>query len=165
MLKNYKLNDVEMFNLLEKQCQGRAKAMISSLNVINQTYQQAKQILVNAFADEMPQKYALMKEITELKFTWGSDDPFIYYSKFKKIIDTVKEISMDLDTVLLYFIWKGLPCKFQDILVSITNKSYPNLVEVTSKFLEACNRYETQVNQDQKKTKVTSFATSLKQST
>ena len=55
---------IEMFSLLEKQCQGRAKAMISSLYVINQTYQQAKRILVNAFAGEMPQTSALMREIT-----------------------------------------------------------------------------------------------------
>ena len=41
LLNSYKLNSIELFNLLEKQCQGKAKAMISSLPVVNQTYEQA----------------------------------------------------------------------------------------------------------------------------
>ena len=161
LLQSYELNDVEMFNLLERQCQGRAKAMISSLHVIKQTYAQAKQILISSFAEEMPQKYSLIKELTELKFKWGNDDPFIYYAQFKKIIDSVKDINIDLDTILLYFIWNGLPSKFQDILVAITNKSYPNLSEVTLKFLEASNRYLTQVQNEPSKSRVTSLASSL----
>ena len=165
LLKQYKLNDVEMFNLLDRQCNGRAKAMITSLNIVNQTYQKAKDILTRAFSDEMPQKYGLIRELSELRFIWGCDDPFIFYSKIKKIVNTFKEVKIDLDTMLLYFIWKGLPCKFQDIIVSITNKSHPNLNEVLDRFLEASNRYLTQIDQAPKTEKnVASFATSLKSS-
>ena len=161
----YNLNDTERFNLLERQCKGRAKAMISSLNVVNQTYTLAKQILIDAFDNELPQKFVFIRELSELNFKYGKDDPFIYYSKFKKLIDSVKDNNVDLDTFLLYFIWRGLPCKFQDIIVSITNKSYPDLKEVCSKFLEASNRYLTHLKHEKPTASVTGLATSLNMST
>ena len=148
LISQYNLNEIEKFNLLEQQCRGRAKVMISSINVVQQTYNQAKQILIDAFAEELPQKFVLVKELTDLKFVWGKDDPYIFYANFKKLIDSVNDNNVDLNTVILYFIWSALPVKFQDILVAITNKSYPDLDELRSKFLEACSRYNTQIDKN-----------------
>ncbi|XP_068225629.1 uncharacterized protein [Palaemon carinicauda] len=120
--------------------------MISSIKVSQQTFGQAKQTLIAAFADEMPQKFVLIKELTDLRFVWGKDDPYIFYAHIKKLIDAVKDNAIDLDTVMLYFVRSSLPTKFQDIIVAITNKSHPTLVEVTGKFLEACSRYNAQLN-------------------
>ena len=141
------LNELELFNLLENQCHGRAKAMISSLSVVNQTYKKAKEILLSAFAEETPQKFALITQLTELNFSWGVDDPFLYYAEFKKIVDSAKDLKIDVNCIMSYFIWNGLPSKFQDIMVAITNKAHPDLSDITSKFLEASNRYLIKVNQ------------------
>merc|ERR1712105_150962 len=59
LTRSYNLNETERFNLLERQCKGRAKAMISSLNAVNQTYTLAKEILIEAFDNELPQKFVL----------------------------------------------------------------------------------------------------------
>ena len=94
MLTNYGLNDTELFNLLERQCMGRAKALISSLNATNQTYAQAKTTLVKAFAEEMPQKFSIVQDFTDLNFRWGKDDPFLYYSQFTKLIEGCQDLSL-----------------------------------------------------------------------
>jgi hypothetical protein len=104
ILQQYNLNEIELYNLLEKQCLGRAKAMITSLHVINQTYSKAKDILVRAFADEIPQNVSIIKKLTELHFEWGVDDPFLYYAEFTIIIDSFKDLSVDLNTIIVHFI-------------------------------------------------------------
>ena len=160
LISQYNLNELESYNLLDKQCEGRAKAMISSLNVVNQTYSKAKEILIRAFAEETPQKFTVIKQIINLNFVWGVDDPFLYYAEFKKLIDSVRDLNITLDEFLLYFIWSGLPSKFQDLIVSITNKAYPNLTELSDRFLEASNRYASHMPNRLIKSEVSVAATS-----
>lgn len=150
LVKSYDLNEHEKFHLLEQQCHGRALVMISSIAVTQRTYSTAKQILIDAFAEEIPQKFEIIKEMSDLKFNWGKDDPYVFYAKIKKLIESIKDNGIDLDIILLYFIWSSLPTMFQDILVAITNKSYPSLNEVIGKFLEACSRYNSQIAHDTK---------------
>ena len=40
-----------------------------------------------------------------------------------------------------------MPLKFQEIMVNMLNKAYPDLQEIREKFLEACVRYEIQNKQ------------------
>jgi len=108
MLQSYNLNDVELYNLLDRQCMGRAKAIISALHVTNQTYARAKQMLESAFAEEMPQKFSIIEEFTKLNFAWGRDDPFMYYAQFSKLMDSCKDLDIDKEIFQLYFIWRDL---------------------------------------------------------
>ena len=160
LINKYNLNELEKFNLLDRQCHGRAKAMISSLPVVSQTYSKAKDILVKAFSEEMPQKFSVVREFTELSFAWGIDDPFLFYAKIRKMSDSLKQLEIDRDLFMLYFIWNALPVRFQDILVAITNKSHPNLKEVFDKFLEAANRYQSKISLPSNN--ISSCATTLK---
>ncbi len=79
-------------------------------------------------------------------------------------------MKVDLNAILQYFIWEGLPSKFQDILVNILNKSYPDFQEINAKFLEASNRYQSQIKNYTRTSShirqdVSNFATSLNTST
>src|SRR5215469_2255973 len=145
LLAGYNLNEIELYKMLERQCKGRANAMISSIDVCNKNFTFAKKLLLKSFGEEKPLKFSIIKQLTELKLVWGKDDPYLYYSKFEKIINSFDELKIDTKEVLLYFIWGGLPIKFQDIIVNILNKSFPELENLREKFLDACTRYEAQM--------------------
>ncbi len=103
MLDSYNLNEIKLYSLLERQCHGRAKIMISSLEVSNKRFSTAKQILIKSFAEEAPQKFAAIKKLTELNMRWGKDDPFIYFAEFNKIAEAFKKMKVDLNAVFAIF--------------------------------------------------------------
>lgn len=145
LIASYKLNDVEKFNVLENQCSGRAQAMILSLSVSNQTYTKAKAILMDAFADDVTQKYFLINKLRQLDLG-KNGDPFLYFAEFSKICDAMISMKIDMKTIFTYYIWNGLNTDFQNILVNLTNSSYPKYDEITSKFFEAANRYNINIS-------------------
>ncbi len=160
----YKLNDTEMFSILASQCRGRAKAMIESLTLLKRKYAIAKTILMSSFAEETPLKFAVIKSLIDLKLKAG-DDPYLYYAKYSKLISEVGEHKIDVDTILQYFIWSGLNTEFQDVLVNITQESYPNLQTINNKFTKASGRYNAHHKNDKKystNVEIASNATSLK---
>ena len=59
----------------------------------------------------------------------------------KSIINSFRNLKIDVDTVLQYFIWNGLNDRFQNHLISITNNVKPSLDEIATHIFEATERY------------------------
>lgn len=163
LLKCYNLNETEMYCMLEQQCAGRAKAMINSLTLSNRSYSTAKNILLLSFAEEVPQQYSTIKKIHNLKLK-SDGDPYVYYAEFTKLIETAKEQNIDNDTFIQYHIWNSIPTVMQDILINVSQKSYPKLNEIKDSFLVASSRFEAQksTKKIQNDIVVASHATHLK---
>ena len=106
----------------------------------------------------MSQKYFVIEKLAQLQMTDYSD-PFVYYVEFCKLLDAVKSLKIDTDIIAAHFIWNGLNNKFQNILVNMLNKTHPTLNDINTKYLEAANRYQSEVQ-----SKVVSMATGLKTS-
>ena len=70
----------DKFLLLKQQVHGRAAYLISSLELSNQSYDNAKDLLRSAFASTSLQKYNTVKLLSELKLK-QSDDSFSYIGK------------------------------------------------------------------------------------
>ncbi len=143
LLTCYNLNETELYCLLEQQCAGRAKAMINSLTLRNRSYTAAKNILLLSFAEEVPQQYATIKKIHDLRLK-PDGDPYVYFAEFTKLIETAKEQKIDNDTFIQYDIWSSIPTVMQDILINVSQKSYPKLNEIRDNFLVASGRFEAQ---------------------
>ena len=146
LIIDYNLDEYQKFNLLEGQCSGRAHAMVTSLDVTNQTYTEAKNILFQAFADEMSQKYEVIAKLTELKMS-AFADPYIYYAEFCKIVNSLTKLKVIMADVGGYFIWHGLNEQFRDLLSNAINKSHPTYKEIAANFLQVANRYKPSVVQ------------------
>ncbi len=140
LTKAYHLNDIEMFSILEKQTEKRANAMINSLTLSNRSYDTAKTILLSSFAEVTPQKHAIIKQFTNLKLKPDSD-PYIFYAQFLKLLVMNDEQKIDLNDWHQYFIWNALSPSFQDTLISISKKTFPDLNEIKSNFINASSRF------------------------
>ncbi len=143
LLSSYNLNDAEKYGMLEQQTFGRAKAMIQSLTLANRSYVTARTILLQSFAEEIPQKFATIKKFNSLKLK-SDGDPYLFFAEFSKLIETAKEQKIDSDTFIQYCIWEALPVGMQDTIINVSQSSYPKLNEIRDHFLVASGRFEAQ---------------------
>ncbi|XP_068204996.1 uncharacterized protein [Palaemon carinicauda] len=137
----YKYPDRDLLLLLKQQVEGRAKVLLNSLEADKQSYQDAKSLLIKAFASEEVRKSSTVKKLTELKLNPG-DDPFNYVSRLRNLCESTKVLQMSSDDFLTYFAWLGLNDEFRKELVQITNKTSPSITEILDNFFVACERYE-----------------------
>ena len=130
-----------MLLLLKQQVDGRAKHLLFSLESDKQHYQDAKDLLISAFASVEVRKNAAIKKLLDLQLKDG-EDPFIFISTLRTVCESVKTLKIDADEFIRYFAWNGLNERFKSHLVQITTKTHPALKEILDNFFIACERYE-----------------------
>ena len=133
--------DRDLLLLLKQQTEGRAKILLGSLEADKQTYKDAKELLITAFASEETRKLTTIRELTALKLNSG-DDPFMFISKLRTLCESVKVLKITSDDFLQYFAWSGLDENFKKELVQITTKTHPSIKEILDNFFIGCERYE-----------------------
>ena len=140
-------SDYDKLILLKQQVKGRAATLLNSLEVDNQSYDVAKNLLIDALASPALKKFQTLKLLSELKLD-SNTDPFDYIAQIRTI-ESFKNLTISNADVLQYFTWSGLNESFKSQIVQITNETRPSFEKIKEKFFEASERYQT----DQKKSK------------
>ena len=140
-LSKFPYTDYDKLLLLKQQVSGRASILLDSLESDKQSYNDAKKLLIEALASPVVRKFNIIKQFSEIKLP-NNADPFEYISRMKYIMESIKNLKIDVDEVMQYFFWNGLNDEFQKQLVQITNKARPSVSEISEHFFEACERYE-----------------------
>lgn len=138
--EKYAYSSYDKMLLLKQQVHGRGELLLNSLEISEQNFESAKDLLVKAFASPLTQKFKILKQLSELKLNYDSE-PFEYISKTRSLSEAFKSLKITTDHVLQYFIWEGLNDTFKSQLVQITNHSRPSLDEIREHFFEASERY------------------------
>ena len=138
VINKYNLSEYEKFIYLEKQLGNEPLTLIKSLTGSKRSYNDAKDILNQAFARPIKQKYNCVKRLENLKF--DLTNPYKYVTEVKLLISSFNDLEMDLYTVIQYFVWAALPMKYQTQLLHITNSSYPSLEDIQENIFEAIER-------------------------
>ena len=135
---SYDYPDRDLLLLLSQQVSGKAKIILNSLESDKQTFQEAKDLLVSAFALPEQRKFTSIKQLSEVMF----EEPYEYFSKCKMLCEAVKSLKIKEKDFLQYFIWKGMNKRFQDHLVTICGKNHPTIDEIMNNYFTALERYE-----------------------
>ena len=138
VVNKFSYTDYEKLLLLKEQLSGRALTLVESLEIENQGYDKAKDLLVKALASPELQKFNCIKSLTETKF--DKSNPFQFISKLKNSIDCVNKLKLTSDDFIQYFAWQNLSEDFRVQLVSITNKTRPSLQDIVDNFFVANER-------------------------
>ena len=133
----YNYPDRDLLLLLKQQVEGRAKILLNSLEADKQSFKDAKDLLISAFASVETRKFCAIRQLTELKLNKG-DDPFVFISQLRNICESAKVLNLASDDFLQYFAWSGLEEKFKRELVQITGKTHPSIQDILDKFFIAC---------------------------
>lgn len=139
-LGKYKYTSYDKFLLLTEQVHGKASLLLDSLEPNKRTYDEAKSLLIHAFASSGLQKYNTLKLMSEIKLTY-STEPFLYMSQMRKIKQSFDTLGISVDDVMQYFFFRGLNDSFRSHLIQITNDLRPNLDSLFDNFFSANERY------------------------
>ena len=162
MIDKHKLTGFEKYMFLRKQLSDAPKNLIESLDIDQQSYVNAKQLLLQAFDSTEQSKFEIIKMLAELQLRIGGD-PYNFIGEMKTVISGIKSLNITVDDIIGYFAWKGLNSTFQHHLTSITNKCKPNLDEINASIFEATQRYVKQIDeQKNSKSETTKNSTVLK---
>ncbi|XP_068243236.1 uncharacterized protein [Palaemon carinicauda] len=133
--------DRDLLLLLKQQIDGRAKYLLYSLEADKQSYKDAKELLVSAFASKEARINSTIQKLLNLKLG-EKDDPFIYISNLRTICEAVRTLKIDANEFTRFFAWRGINDNFKSHLVQITTKTHPSLDDILDNFFNASERYE-----------------------
>ena len=140
IINKHALSSYEKFVYLRNQLSNSPRVLIDSLDIQEQSYEKAKELLTKAFASPLTKKYEAIQRLSEIKLGYN-DDPYTFIGDMRSITNAFNSLDIDVDTILQYFFWKGLNDRFQTHFIQITNKSKPSLSEINDNIFEATERY------------------------
>jgi len=140
IISKHNITSHEKFMYLKGQLSEGPKSLIESLDVDQQSYETAKELLEKAFDRKVNSKHDLIKEMCELKLALDAD-PYSFIGDMRTIIAGFDSLKITVPDVLQYFIWNSLNVDFQNHLTNITNKSKPELADINEHIFEATERY------------------------
>ena len=142
-ISKFRYSEYDKFLLLKQQIEGRASFLLSSLDSDNHTYTEAKELLMEALATPIIQKFNAIKKLIALKLDYNSE-PFEFISDLKYIISSFDKLEIEVNDFIQYFSWSGLNESFKNHLRNLSGQSIPSLIHITNYFFDACHRYKDQ---------------------
>ena len=140
VIDKFHLSEYEKFVLLEKQLKNEPAVLIKSLQGSKRSYSEAKDLLTRAFASKFTQSFDIIAKMSNLKLPEGKD-PYTFLSDVRIIIDTFRTLNIDVDTVMTFFIWQGMPESLRTEFIHINNTCKPTLQQIDKSMFEAAERY------------------------
>lgn len=140
IVNKHNLSEYEKFIYLKGQLRKGPLTLTNSLDSRHQTYQNAKELLFEAFGSALTQKYEVIKKLSELKLQIDGDI-YNFISEMRSITCTFKELDINIETVIQFFVWQGMNDRLQSQLIQITNNSKPTLDEINENIFAATERY------------------------
>ena len=140
IIDKHNLTVFEKFIYLKNQLRGEALALINSLSRSDQSYDAARELLEQAFASNIVQKYDVIRRMSKLKLS-SDGSAYEFVSEMRVVCDLFKTLKIDIDTVLQYYIWHAMPSNLQTQLVNICNSNKPDLADIKTNIFPAIDRY------------------------
>ena len=106
-----RLSSYEKFVYLQKQLSGGPKVLIDSLDVAEQSYEKAKELLQTAFDSTDKSKYDLIRTLSNLKLH-ANTEPYNFIGEMRTVISGVENLNITINDVIQYFVWTGLNSDF-----------------------------------------------------
>ena len=149
----YNYPDRDLLLLLRQQTSGRAITLLNALEADKQSFDEAKKLLIAAFASPELHMFNTINRLTKLKLGI-QDDPFEFISKVKMLAESVHCLDIKTDDFLQYFAWNNINEKFKAHLVQITAKTRPSFQEIVDNFFVANERYANSLKFEKESNKV-----------
>lgn len=110
---------------------------MESLEISSQSYESAVALLKKAFASDISQKFESIKRLRDLKCT---NKPYEFISEMRLVRDLFSTLSIDVETIMQFFVRQGLTSELQTQLITISNNNKPTLLEIEDNIFKAIDR-------------------------
>ena len=112
-VEKYNYADCDKLLLIKQQITGKALYLIDSLEPRKRTYNEAKQLLLDAFASRPVQISNILKLMINLKLNYNGE-PFKYLGEVRKIKQALESLTITTDEILNFFALNGLNDSFKN---------------------------------------------------
>ena len=137
VINSYNLSGYEKFVFLKRQLSGEPLLLINSLAVANQSYEQAVDLLKQAFASDVSQKYDSIRRLQNLK---NITKPYEFVSEMRLIKGLFDTLEIDVEMIMQFFFWTSLSSGLQTQLIAICNSNKPSLEQILENIFKAIDR-------------------------
>ena len=138
IIDKYDLSNFERYIYLEKQLSDEPLVLVKSLTGTKRCYSEAKDLLNQAFARPIKQKFETIRRMNNLKFI--RNEPYKFVSDVRLLLSSIEDLQIDVDTIAQYFVWSAIPPEYQTELLHITNSCNPTLEEIQKGIFECIER-------------------------
>lgn len=159
MLTGYNLDEVSKFSLLQSKLGGNALAMVESLDLVYQSYAEARTLLLDTFELVTPVQFNAVEQMVKIKMR--NNNSIGFFADFRKVMVRFKNLKVDLEVVMQYFLWSGMTTEMQEALVQVTGETYPDLNQILDKYKIASHRFEAMKSKNPKKDKINTSANAM----
>ena len=157
VVNRYQYSDYEKFILLKSNLSGRPSILLKSLDASRQTHPKAKDLLLSALTSPYKRKFEVIKRLATLSFPYNKD-PILFVSEVQILKDSFRNLEIDVDAIMQYFVWTSMNTTLQNQFVQITNSNHPTLKEIEENFFKAIERYQLAIEKfNEKKRAETKF--------
>ena len=153
IINKHTLSSYEKFIFLRNQLSGSPRTLIDSIDVHQQSYEVARDLLLEAFDNKLNAKYSALKSLSDLKLSTNTD-PYSFIGEMRTVLANFQSLQISVEDVQQFYVWNALNSKFQSHLTNITNNSMPTLQEITENIFEATNRYNKEMKLPEKRENV-----------
>ena len=136
-----KIDSYLKFIYLQNQLDKQPLELVKSLSSSEQTYEEAKSLLLKAFGSEICRKFETLQALSQLEFKHGTD-PYSFIGKVRTIKNSFASLNITNEDTLQFFIWKAMNENFRTHMIQITNNNQPTLQEIENNIFQAAERYE-----------------------
>ena len=140
IIDKYNLSSYEKYIYLERQLKGEALLLVKSLSGNSQSFEDAKALLVKAFASPTLQKFEILEKLSNINLSYNGS-PYVFISEMRLVLDAIKNLKIETEDVAQFFIWNGMPFSLQSQLINITNNNRPTIQEIEDNIFSAVERY------------------------
>ena len=141
IIDRFEYSEYEKFILLKDNLNGRPLTLINSLEIKNQSYHCAKQLLVEALANPNIQKFQTISKLLNLSCP-SSKDLFVYISELRNLIEEINETKVDKDSIVQYCFLKSMPESLKNSIIQITNSNFPSVQEIMDNAFKGIERVQ-----------------------
>ena len=147
ILSKFKLTEFEKYAYLKQQVSGHAKQIVAILEteITENTYEDAKKLLEEAFSNPTVQKFSVIDSLVNLKL--NSNNVYSWISETRQIVQQIGKLNITPDIFAQYFIWQNMPEKFKALFIAVTNNSKPSLQQIIDSSFEVVGRLQSSVKE------------------
>ena len=152
LIAKYNLEPIEKYSYLLKQVSGPARKLIESVALSDLNYDDAKQLLDDAYCDKLTQQSSVIQQFIDLKMGPEPADALVWISNARILTQQLSKLNIESEDFARFFLWRSMQSSFKRELIAVSNETKPSLQTVQDSLFKANSRYQESAKLSSKET-------------
>ena len=139
IINKFSLTQFEKYSYLLQRVKGAAKDIVESVPTGQNEFDNAIQLLTDAFSDEVTQQFAVIQNLSNLKLQ-TKQECYHWISQARSINDQIKRLNITENTFLQYHLWHGMSNNFKKHFIDMSNKNMPDVDDILDNAFDVFKR-------------------------